>query len=111
MDRLLHPSDPDRRQFFKLAAAGLAAAAFESFLLPERSAAQAQSVDPKDPLAVSLGYACDGATAPGHVAGQFCKGCQLYSGTGDAKSGPCTLFQGKLVCVDGWCKSWVKRAG
>jgi len=111
MERLLHISDPGRRQFLKLAATAFAAVPLGSILLPERAAAQGQSVDPKDPLAVSLGYACDGAAAPGHVEGQFCKGCQLYSGTVDAKNGPCALFQGKLVCSDGWCKSWVKRAG
>jgi hypothetical protein len=107
-----HPaSDPDRRQFLKLAAAGLAAVSLGSGLFPKRAAAQAQAVDPQDPMAVSLGYQCEGAKAPGHVEGQLCKGCQLYSGAADAQSGPCTLFQGKLVCSDGWCKSWVKRAG
>jgi hypothetical protein len=111
MGGLHHTFDTDRRQFLKLATAGLAAMSFGSVLLPpKRAAAQTQQVDPKDPLAVSLGYACDGAKAPGHVEGQLCKGCQLYSGAADAKSGPCTLFQGKLVCSEGWCKSWVKRA-
>jgi len=110
MDGSHSTSGPDRRQFLKLAAAGLAAASLGRFLLPERAAAQAQELDPKDPMAVSLGYACDGAKAPGYVAGQTCKNCQLYSGAADAKSGPCTLFPGKLVCSDGWCKAWVKRA-
>jgi len=101
--------ETDRRQFLKLATS-LALVSILDVASPKRAAAQAQTVDPKDPLAVSLNYACDGATAPGHVQGQFCTGCQLYSGTGDAKSGPCALFQGKLVCAGGWCKSWVKRA-
>jgi len=110
MDESHHTSDTDRRQFLKLAAASLAALSLSSTLLPGRGAAEAQEVDPKDPMAASLGYQCEGAKAPGHVEGQFCKGCQLYSGAADAKSGPCTLFQGKLVCSEGWCKSWVKRA-
>jgi hypothetical protein len=108
MDRSL--CTPDRRQFLKLAASGLAALSLGRVILPERAAAQAQEVDPKDPLAVSLGYACDGAKAPGHAEGHFCKNCQLYSGAADAKNGPCALFQGKLVCSEGWCKSWVQRA-
>jgi High potential iron-sulfur protein len=109
MSRLRDGSDTDRRQFLKLAG-GLAVASLASVVFPGRAAAQAQSVDPKDPLAVSLGYACDGAKAPGHVEGQLCKGCQLYSGAAGANSGPCALFQGKLVCSEGWCKSWVKRS-
>jgi len=109
MTELSPRSAADRRQFLKLAT-GFTVASLLSLVLPDRATAQGQPVDPKDPLAVSLGYACDGAKAPGHVEGQFCKGCQLYSGTGASNSGPCTLFQGKLVCADGWCKSWVKRA-
>ncbi|HTF32383.1 MAG TPA: high-potential iron-sulfur protein [Myxococcota bacterium] len=103
-------SDTDRRQFLKLAATSLAALSLSSSLLPGRAAAEAQEVDPKDPMAVSLGYQCEGAKAPGYVAGQTCKNCQLYSGAADAKSGPCTLFPGKLVCSGGWCKAWVKQA-
>ena len=111
MDGLKDFSDADRRQFLKLAASSLAALSLGSTLFPGRAAAQAAEVDPKDPLAVSLGYGCDGAKAAGHVEGQFCKGCQLYSGAAGAKNGPCTLFQGKLVCSEGWCKSWIKRTG
>jgi high potential iron-sulfur protein len=109
MNGLRDGSDTDRRQFLKLAG-GLAVASLASVVLSGRAAAQAQSVDEKDPLAVSLGYACDGAKAPGHVEGQLCTGCQLYSGAAGANSGPCALFQGKLVCSGGWCKSWVKRS-
>lgn len=110
MNGLKDVSDTARRQFLKLALAGLAATSLGRLIFPERAAAQAAEVDPKDPLATSLGYACDGAKAAGHVEGQACKGCQLYSGAAGAKNGPCALFQGKLVCSDGWCKSWVKRA-
>ena len=110
MDESLHTSDTDRRQFLKLAATGLAALSLSGTLLPVRAAAQSQEVDEKDPMAVSLAYACDGPKAAGYVAGQTCKNCQLYSGAAEAKSGPCTLFPGKLVCAGGWCKAWVKLA-
>ena len=110
MDESSPTSDTDRRQFLKLTASSLAALSLGSTLFPGRAAAQAAEVDEKDPMAVSLAYACDGAKAPGYVAGQSCKNCQLYSGAADARSGPCTLFPGKLVCAGGWCKAWVKLA-
>ena len=103
-----HTPGRDRRQFLKLAASSLAALALDSTFLPRRAAAQVVEVNEKDPMAVSLAYACDGPKAPGYVAGQSCRNCQLYSGAADAKSGPCTLFPGKLVCAGGWCKAWVK---
>lgn len=103
--------DADRRRLLKIAALGIAAAPFTSLLSRDARAADAPMVDEADPVATSLSYKCDAAHNPKHVAGQFCNGCQLYSGAADAKSGPCALFGGKNVCSTGWCTSWVKRAG
>lgn len=103
--------DADRRRLLKLAALGIAAAPFTNLLRGDARAADAPMVDEADPVASSLGYQCDASKNPKHVAGQFCNGCQLYTGAADAKHGLCALFAGKNVCAQGWCTSWVKRAG
>lgn len=106
-------SGRDRRGFLRdvsLAVVGLTAAGIAGRPGFAR-AADLPILDEKDPVAQSLGYHCDGAKAADHRAGEFCKGCQLFTGAADAKHGPCALFAGKQVCSGGWCRSWVKRAG
>lgn len=76
---------------------------------------QAQDmVDENDPSAVALGYKADTADVdaakyPKHSADQLCSNCQLYQG-GDAESGACAIFPGKLVAGKGWCSAWVPKA-
>lgn len=43
-------------------------------------------------------------------AGRICSGCQLYTGAEGSASGPCTLFQNKLVPAKGWCNAWAPKA-
>ena len=71
-------------------------------------------VDPKDPTAVAFGYVVDAAQAdkakfPKYAAGQSCGNCALYQG-GTAASGPCPIYQNKIVPAKGWCNAWVKKA-
>ncbi|HVP28612.1 MAG TPA: high-potential iron-sulfur protein [Myxococcota bacterium] len=112
MSRWNGTPDADRRRLLKMAAIGLATAPFTLSLASGIArAADAPMVDEADPIAASVGYHCEAGKNPKHVADQFCKGCQLFSGAPGAKMGPCALFGGKNVCADGWCQSWVKKAG
>jgi High potential iron-sulfur protein len=100
-----------RRKFIQIVP--LAGAA----MLAGRSAFAADPplVDPKDPLAASLGYVADATKAdkakfPKYAAGQHCGSCLLFQGKADAAAGPCPLFAGKYVAGAGWCSQWAKKA-
>ena len=105
-------SDNSRRRFIKLGALGLAAIPLSNLVM--RGAQAADKVDENSPMAKSLAYVPDAAKAdPAKRGGadRFCKNCQLYSGKAGDESGPCSIFQGKLVSANGWCSAWVKKAG
>lgn len=76
-------------------------------------AADLPALDPKDPMAVTLGFTNDAsrvdATAnPTYAPGQTCATCQQFQAhPGDARGG-CVLFAGKSVPAGGWCKVWRK---
>ena len=82
----------------------------------QRTAQAAPKVDEADPQAQALGYRADTTKVdakkyPRHVDAQKCSTCQLFQGkTGDAAGG-CPIFAGKEVAANGWCNSWVKKAG
>jgi hypothetical protein len=68
-----------------------------------------------DPQAQALGYKADATKAdkakfPKYASGQTCSGCQLYQGKAGDATGPCPIFQNKLVASKGWCSAWVKKA-
>ena len=100
-----------RRVFMLQVAAGpaaLAAAAASAQDTPAR-------VDPKDPMAASLGYSedaghVDARRFPRRTAEQLCANCQVYAGKGNEATGPCAVFPGKLVAAKGWCSAWVLKA-
>lgn len=105
-----HVPDSDRRRFIKLTAIGLAAAPFASTLL-SGTAGAADMVNETDPQAVALGYKADSAQAEKRTdATAHCANCGLYTGKEGEASGPCAIFQGKLVAANGWCTAWVKKA-
>jgi hypothetical protein len=71
-----------------------------------------------DPTAIALKYRHDaaaadraGAAKPGAPPeAQNCANCQLIQAdAGEWR--PCTLFPGKLVAANGWCNSWIIKAG
>ena len=66
--------------------------------------ANAVMLSPDDPTAKALGY-----TEKSAQEGQTCANCNLYK-DGAADSGSCTIFPGKEVAANGWCKSWVAKA-
>lgn len=88
-----------------LAQAGGAAAIAATGLLGRRAVAGGHlpKVDPADAQAKALGYVVESTTE-----GQTCSNCQLYKG-GDKAWGECSIFPGKEVAGQGWCKSWVKK--
>ena len=102
--------DNSRRRFIKLTAIGLAAAPFANALL-SGTARAADMVSETDPQATALGYKADAAKAEKRTdATANCANCGLYTGKAGDASGPCAIFQGKLVAANGWCTAWVKKA-
>ncbi len=103
-------SPASRRRFFKITAAGLAAAPFASALLS--GVAQAATVvKESDPTATALGYVVDATKSTKRTdKTAMCGTCSLYSGKPGAADGPCAIFQGNLVQAKGWCTAWVKKA-
>lgn len=101
---------PSRRRFISvISCSGVAA----WLAVPAR--ADPPTLDPKDPVAVSLGYVPDATQAdkskyPTYAAGQACGVCQLYQGKPGDPSGPCPLYAGKTVSVKGWCSAFAKKA-
>jgi anaerobic selenocysteine-containing dehydrogenase len=105
-----HAPDNSRRRFIKLTAIGLAAAPFANTLL-SGTAGAADAVSETDPQASALGYKADATKAEKRTdATAMCSNCGLYTGKAGEASGPCAIFQGKLVAANGWCTAWVKKA-
>lgn len=103
-----------RRSVLKGAIAALAAIPVVSVSL--RAEAAAAAIDPNDAQAKSLGYVADttkvDATAnPMHKPEQKCSNCMQFQGKAADATGPCTIFAGKLVSSNGWCKVWTKKPG
>lgn len=68
-------------------------------------------LDPKDPMAVTLGFVdnaskVDAAANPRYAPGQTCVNCQQFLGKPSDARGGCVLFSGKSVPAGGWCKVW-----
>ncbi len=64
-----------------------------------------------DPDARAVGYVTDAkrvdaARYPLYSAPQQCANCQLFSAQADGGPGLCTLFKGRTVTPNGWCKAY-----
>ena len=104
-----HAPDNSRRRFIKLTAIGLVATPFANALL-NGTARAADMVGETDPQATALGYKADATKAEKRTdATATCANCNFYSGKAGEASGPCALFQGKLVAANGWCTAWAKK--
>lgn len=110
--------DSGRRRVVKTAVYSVAAIPLAT--LAGALTARAQESMPKleldDPAAKALAYTHDASTVdpaeqPAMKEGANCANCQLYTGEPDAEWGPCSIFPGKLVAADGWCKTWIAKAG
>jgi hypothetical protein len=106
---LMQKPSLSRRELVKtmtIAAAAAAAAA-----APRTRGAESAKLDVHDPAAVALGYVEDAGRVdlkkyPGYVQGSNCDNCLQLQGTPGNSYRPCSLFQGKLVAVGGWCSGW-----
>jgi len=107
----------NRRDFLKLGMkAGGGALALSTIPL-ELVAQEEVSVD--DPLAQAMGYSPDAAKvdttkfpkrAGEAGANQFCHNCALFGGKEGDETGPCSIFQNRLVRAGGWCNAWVAKS-
>jgi hypothetical protein len=102
-----------RRSALKGALSGLAAIPVVAFVT-RADAAPAAAVDPNDPQAKSLGYVADTTKVddksnPMHKADQKCSNCVQFQGKAGDAAAPCTIFAGKQVSGNGWCKVWAKK--
>lgn len=101
--------DNSRRRFIKLTAMGLAAVPFANVLL-SGTASAADLISESDPVAAAMKYKADATKAPERKdATALCSNCNFYTGKAGEASGPCALFQGKLVAANGWCTAWAKK--
>jgi len=80
----------------------------------ESRGAELVHLSPGDPAAAALGYhesvkQVDPKAFPTYQPGQSCLTCMQLQGAAGEAWGPCNLFPGKLVAVDGWCKVWAKK--
>lgn len=87
-----------------------------TLMAAQRGAHAAAKVDEADPQAKALGYRndttkVDAKQFPRHDNAQKCATCQLFQGKAGDAAGGCPIFAGKEVAANGWCNSWVKKAG
>ena len=88
-----------------------AATAVASAAASRSRGAEAAKLDVRDPAAVALDYVEDAGRVdlkkyPGYVKGSNCDNCLQLQGAPGNSYRPCSLFQGKLVAVGGWCSGW-----
>ncbi len=82
-----------------------------------KGAATLPHLDAGDPTAMALAYVenaqgLDPRKTPNYKAGEKCSNCLQSKGKGndgDAWIG-CSLFQGKVVSAQGWCRAYVARS-
>jgi hypothetical protein len=72
-------------------------------------------VSPSDPTAMALAYTDDASKVDrkqngNYQPGQKCGNCLQLQGAEGAIWRPCSLFPGKLVNANGWCRVWVKKS-
>lgn len=75
-------------------------------------AAELPRLDEADATAKALSYVHDAARIDAATRGgddRLCLTCRFYTDATANAWGPCTLFPGKSVNANGWCKGWVAR--
>jgi hypothetical protein len=101
----------ERRRALTLALGSVALVPLSSLVTQrEAVAGDLPHLGEDDPTAKALSYVNDATTATGGTRkdGQFCKNCNLIQGSEGAWR-PCSIFPGKAVNENGWCKAWVGR--
>jgi hypothetical protein len=107
-----------RRRFIKLGAVSVAAVPLANLAFGRIAwSEELPHVEESDPQAQGLGYVHDASQVDKtrytkYAEGQLCANCQLYMQPKEGQEwGPCAIFPGKAVNVNGWCSAWVARAG
>jgi High potential iron-sulfur protein len=98
--------DDERRALLRRLALGLTLVPLAGIQSRRAHAADLLPLSENDPAAKALDYVEDAAKAKGAQPGSLCSNCSVYGGADGAPTGPCTLFPGKSVTANGWCKSW-----
>jgi High potential iron-sulfur protein len=98
--------DDERRALLRRLALGLTLVPLAGIQSRRAHAADLPPLSESDPAAKTLDYVEDVSKAKGAQSGSLCSNCSVYSGADGAPAGPCTLFPGKSVKANGWCKSW-----
>ena len=88
-----------RRTLLKIL--GASAAVPATLHYRQSRAAELPKLDVKDPADIQQAY-----VEKSTVAGATCENCLQLQGSAGARYRPCSLFPGKLVASDGWCKGW-----
>jgi len=105
----LKRTDPHRRRFLRLAAAGAAAAPVIA-LLPARAsqASDLPKLDPASERAQQLSYTHDAESTdnPARQPEARCANCTHFRGDASTQWASCNIFPEHLVNADGWCSSW-----
>jgi hypothetical protein len=68
-------------------------------------------LDETDRSAKALAYVHDASRIEADSRGgadRVCRTCRFYT-KADEGWGPCTLFPGRAVSANGWCKGWVAK--
>lgn len=96
----------------KLISTLLCGGAITTLALPRRSFSQAaRRVDVNDPAALAVKYVenvnqMDLKKFPDYIKDSTCENCALLQGSAGQNYRPCSLFEGKLVSISGWCSGW-----
>jgi high potential iron-sulfur protein len=98
--------DDARRALLRRLALGLTVLPLGGIPSRRAHAADLPLLSESDPAAKALDYVEDATRAKGAQPGSLCSNCSVYGGADGAPAGPCTLFPGKWVKANGWCKSW-----
>lgn len=108
-----NPSDRATRRRRFLLGCALAAAAVPIVRAPAYAQQSGEKVDENSAQAKALHYRHNAKEVkdPKRKPDEFCHNCQFFQGKASDKWGPCAVFGGKLVANQGWCSSWVKKAG
>lgn len=104
-----------RRRFVGVGAATVLGSTIPTVLgVRTANATDLPQLDESDGTAKALGYVHDATTVDLSTRGaadRICRSCRFYTEPASETWGPCTLFPGKSVNANGWCKSWITRAG
>jgi hypothetical protein len=102
-----------RRQMLRLAGASIACASTLRFSPLFAGQEALPHLTDANPAAASLGYTEDASTVdtskfPKHKTGERCAGCKYFQAAGSgAQYGPCQLYPGNAVNVNGWCTGYL----